>query len=90
MHAPPLHMYYIINFCIPVHTEDDVIQDFLWVDSCCKLADKVVHLCKNHHNVSKHYSPCFTQYLLAMVYVYFRRAALPIEQYNRVNFFTAL
>ena len=23
-----------------------------------------------------------------MVYIYFRRAVLPIEQYNRVNFFT--
>eukprot|EP00731_Ephydatia_muelleri_P027426 Em0019g299a len=49
--------------------EDDVIQDFLWVDLCAKLADK---------------------YLLAMVYVYFRRASLPIELYNRVNFFIAL
>lgn len=34
--------------------------------------------------------PFFVQYLLSMVYVYFRRASLPIEQYNRVNFFIAL
>ena len=27
-----------------VAVEDDIIQDFLWVDSCCKLADKVVLL----------------------------------------------
>ena len=30
------------------------------------------------------------QYLLAMVYVYFRRAELPLEAYNRTNFFVAL
>ena len=24
-----------------MYTEDDVIQDFLWVDSCAKVADKV-------------------------------------------------
>ena len=27
-----------------VAVEDDIIQDFLWLDSCCKLADKVVLL----------------------------------------------
>ena len=30
------------------------------------------------------------QYLLAMVYVYFRRALLPLDQYDRMNFFVAL
>ena len=30
------------------------------------------------------------QYLLAMVYVYFRRANLTLDQYTRVNFFAAL
>ena len=30
------------------------------------------------------------KYLLAMVYVYFRRALLPLKQYNRMNFFAAL
>ena len=30
------------------------------------------------------------QYLLAMVYVYFRRANLTQDQYTRVNFFAAL
>lgn len=49
--------------------EDEIIQDFLWIDSCAKLADK---------------------YLLAMVYIYFRRAGLPLESYNRTNFFIAL
>ena len=29
-------------------------------------------------------------YLLAMVYTYFRRAELPLDQYNRLNFFLAL
>ena len=31
--------------CISIIIEDDVIQDFLWVDSCAKVADKVhVHV----------------------------------------------
>lgn len=30
------------------------------------------------------------QYLLAMVYVYFRRACLDIQEYNSTNFFVAL
>ena len=33
--------------------------------------------------------PCY-QYLLAMVYVYFRRAQLTMEEYTRRNFFVAL
>lgn len=28
-------------FSFGCYTEDEVIQDFLWVDSCAKLADKV-------------------------------------------------
>lgn len=78
-------------------SEDDVIQDFLWVDSCCKLADKVCRKLQMLLYVNFHLSLslflslcCSLQYLLAMVYVYFRRAALPLEHYNRVNFFTAL
>ena len=30
------------------------------------------------------------RYLLAMVYVYFRRAGLVVEQYNKFTFFSAL
>lgn len=36
------------------------------------------------------YTFLLLQYLLAMVYVYFRRAELPLEAYNRTNFFIAL
>ena len=32
----------------------------------------------------------FLQYLLAMVYAYFRRAELGRREYNRMNFFIAL
>lgn len=32
----------------------------------------------------------FLQYLLAMVYAYFRRAELGRREYNRTNFFLAL
>ncbi|XP_056623040.1 speedy protein A isoform X2 [Triplophysa dalaica] len=49
--------------------DDDLIQDFLWLDCCCKLSDK---------------------YLLAMAFVYFRRAHFSISEYNRMNFFVAL
>ena len=34
--------------------------------------------------------PLDLQYLLAMVYVYFRRANLTLDQYTRTNFFAAL
>ena len=34
--------------------------------------------------------PLHLQYLLAMVYVYFRRANLTLNQYTRTNFFAAL
>ncbi|TRZ01883.1 hypothetical protein DNTS_014851 [Danionella cerebrum] len=49
--------------------DDDLIQDFLWIDCCCKLTDK---------------------YLLAMTFVYFRRARFNIAEHNRMNFFLAL
>ncbi|KAK9959709.1 hypothetical protein ABG768_009815 [Culter alburnus] len=49
--------------------DDDLIQDFLWMDCCCKLTDK---------------------YLLAMTFVYFRRARFSITEHNRMNFFLAL
>ncbi|NXD66016.1 SPDYA protein, partial [Eolophus roseicapillus] len=49
--------------------DDDVIQDFLWMDCCCKIADK---------------------YLLAMTFVYFKRANFTINEHTRINFFVAL
>ncbi|XP_051503143.1 speedy protein A-like [Myxocyprinus asiaticus] len=49
--------------------DDDLIQDFLWMDCCCKLTDK---------------------YLLAMAFVYFRRARFSVSEHNRMNFFIAL
>ncbi|KAM4693804.1 speedy protein A [Discoglossus pictus] len=49
--------------------DDDLIQDFLWMDCCCKIADK---------------------YLLAMTFVYFKRAGFNINEHTRVNFFVAL
>ncbi|XP_052002105.1 speedy protein A-like [Xyrauchen texanus] len=49
--------------------DDDLIQDFLWMDCCCKLTDK---------------------YLLAMTFVYFRRARFSVGEHNRMNFFIAL
>uniref|UniRef100_A0A3Q2H221 Speedy/RINGO cell cycle regulator family member A n=1 Tax=Equus caballus TaxID=9796 RepID=A0A3Q2H221_HORSE len=52
-----------------VSADDDLIQDFLWMDCCCKIADK---------------------YLLAMTFVYFKRAKFTINEHTRINFFTAL
>ncbi|XP_072266577.1 speedy protein A [Pyxicephalus adspersus] len=49
--------------------DDDLIQDFLWMDCCCKIADK---------------------YLLAMTFVYFKRAGFSMNEYTRANFFIAL
>ncbi|XP_068195045.1 speedy protein A [Antennarius striatus] len=49
--------------------DDDLIQDFLWMDSCCKMSDK---------------------YLLAMTFVYFKRAQFTTAEYTRKNFFIAL
>uniref|UniRef100_A0A8C2LPW5 Speedy/RINGO cell cycle regulator family, member A n=1 Tax=Cricetulus griseus TaxID=10029 RepID=A0A8C2LPW5_CRIGR len=49
--------------------DDDLIQDFLWMDCCCKIADK---------------------YLLAMTFVYFKRAKFTINEHTRINFFIAL
>ncbi|KAM8945383.1 speedy protein A [Pelodytes ibericus] len=49
--------------------DDDLIQDFLWMDCCCKIADK---------------------YLLAMTFVYFKRAGFNISEHTRNNFFVAL
>ncbi|NXK89720.1 SPDYA protein, partial [Formicarius rufipectus] len=49
--------------------DDDLIQDFLWMDCCCKIADK---------------------YLLAMTFVYFKRANFSISEHTRINFFVAL
>ncbi|XP_058471776.1 speedy protein A [Solea solea] len=48
---------------------DDLIQDFLRMDCCCKMTDK---------------------YLLAMTFVYFKRACFSLAEYTRENFFTAL
>ncbi|KAI4547237.1 hypothetical protein MG293_003792 [Ovis ammon polii] len=48
---------------------DDLIQDFLWMDCCCKIADK---------------------YLLAMTFVYFKRAKFTVNEHTRINFFIAL
>ena len=31
----------VCGVCTFVCSEDDVVQDFLWVDSCAKVADKV-------------------------------------------------
>ncbi|KAG7466073.1 hypothetical protein MATL_G00160970 [Megalops atlanticus] len=49
--------------------DDDLIQDFLWMDCCCKITDK---------------------YLLAMTFVYFKRARFSISEHTRMNFFIAL
>ncbi|KAL6478315.1 hypothetical protein MHYP_G00141500 [Metynnis hypsauchen] len=49
--------------------DDDLIQDFLWMDCCCKLTDK---------------------YLLAMTFIYFKRARFSISEHSRMNFFIAL
>ncbi|KFP70414.1 Speedy protein A, partial [Acanthisitta chloris] len=49
--------------------DDDLIQDFLWMDSCCNVADK---------------------YLLAMTFVYIKRANYTLHEYTRMNFFVAL
>uniref|UniRef100_A0AAY4AB62 Speedy/RINGO cell cycle regulator family member A n=1 Tax=Denticeps clupeoides TaxID=299321 RepID=A0AAY4AB62_9TELE len=49
--------------------DDDLIQDFLWMDCCCKITDK---------------------YLLAMTFVYFKRAHFSTSEHNRMNFFIAL
>uniref|UniRef100_A0A8D3AX99 Speedy/RINGO cell cycle regulator family member A n=1 Tax=Scophthalmus maximus TaxID=52904 RepID=A0A8D3AX99_SCOMX len=49
--------------------DDDLIQDFLWMDCCRKMTDK---------------------YLLAMTFVYFKRARFTIAEYTRKNFFIAL
>ncbi|XP_068796173.1 speedy protein A [Struthio camelus] len=49
--------------------DDDLVQDFLWMDCCCKIADK---------------------YLLAMTFVYFKRANFTINEHTRINFFVAL
>lgn len=49
--------------------DDDLIQDFLWMDCCCKIADK---------------------YLLAMTFVYFKRANFTVDEHTRLNFFVAL
>ncbi|XP_023263715.1 speedy protein A [Seriola lalandi dorsalis] len=49
--------------------DNDLIQDFLWMDCCRKMTDK---------------------YLLAMTFVYFKRAHFTIAEYTRKNFFVAL
>ncbi|NXY91332.1 SPDYA protein, partial [Alcedo cyanopectus] len=51
--------------------DDDIIQDFLWMDCCCKIADKA-------------------SYLLAMTFIYFKRANFSLSEYTRLNFFLAL
>ncbi|XP_056152316.1 speedy protein A [Lampris incognitus] len=49
--------------------DDDFVQEFLWMDCCCKISDK---------------------YLLAMTFIYFKRANFCISDHNRMNFFIAL
>ncbi|KAG7225144.1 hypothetical protein INR49_014296 [Caranx melampygus] len=49
--------------------DDDLIHDFLRMDSCYKMTDK---------------------YLLAMTFVYFKRAHFSIAEYTRRHFFIAL
>ncbi|XP_040916992.1 speedy protein A [Toxotes jaculatrix] len=49
--------------------DNDLIQDFLWMDCCRKMTDK---------------------YLLAMTFVYFKRAHFTIAEYTKKNFFIAL
>uniref|UniRef100_A0A3Q3JY90 Uncharacterized protein n=1 Tax=Monopterus albus TaxID=43700 RepID=A0A3Q3JY90_MONAL len=57
-----------------VHVEpngfnDDLIQEFLWMDCCCKMTH---------------------EYLLAMAFVYFKRARFTFAEYTRKIFFIAL
>ncbi|XP_067681980.1 speedy protein A-like [Haliotis asinina] len=48
---------------------DELIQDFLEMDSCMRIADN---------------------YLIAMVFAYFKRAGYSLREYSRTNFFIAL
>jgi len=66
--STPQKCSYLAAF-FQIYDNDDVIQDFLWMDSCFVLADN---------------------YLLSMVYTYFRRANLYRREYTRINFFAAL
>lgn len=75
---------YLLSLYISICAEDEVVRNFLWVDSCAKMSDRVTS------RVSVLIIFFFLQYLLAMVYVYFRRASLPLDQYSRFNFFVAL
>nr|XP_020444543.1 speedy protein A isoform X2 [Monopterus albus] len=50
-------------------TDDDLIQEFLWMDCCCKMTH---------------------EYLLAMAFVYFKRARFTFAEYTRKIFFIAL
>ncbi|XP_053162455.1 speedy protein A isoform X3 [Hemicordylus capensis] len=64
--------FYPVNSQLSIHyfsLDDDLVQDFLWMDCCCKIADK---------------------YLLAMTFVYFKRAGYSINEHTRLNFFIAL
>uniref|UniRef100_A0A3Q3JYA4 Uncharacterized protein n=1 Tax=Monopterus albus TaxID=43700 RepID=A0A3Q3JYA4_MONAL len=49
--------------------DDDLIQEFLWMDCCCKMTH---------------------EYLLAMAFVYFKRARFTFAEYTRKIFFIAL
>ena len=55
--------------------------------SVCMCACHATYVAALHHLLMR-FLPL--QYLLAMVYVYFRRANLTLDQYTRVNFFAAL
>ena len=88
-----------LNFFFVNNADDDVIQDFLWMDSCAIISDKVnvktPLQCASWRKemmmlLSFDYFFFFLQYLLAMVYAYFRRAELGRREYNRMNFFIAL
>lgn len=75
-------------------TDDDLIQDFLWMDCCRKITDKVVFLTGSKCFCVKYISfnavVLFFQYLLAMTFVYFKRACFTLAEYTRRNFFIAL
>lgn len=68
------------------------------MDSCCKMTDKVNILVKGVNISLKrcdaynslHLSFSSHQYLLAMAFVYFKRACFTIAEYTRKNLFVAL
>lgn len=85
--------------CWTLFSDESSIRDFLYVDGCCKLTDKVKKKQKQRKKVEivplKLYCvhlllPSLHQYLLAMTFVYFKRACFTITEYTTKNFFLAL